>query len=70
MRIGVAAAFDRKAANRWRSQRGRVKRRTAKPAGPGLSGAQLEQAVMAIAMTDPSLVAMPGVEPRRMSARG
>lgn len=65
----MAAAFDRKSANRWQSKRGQLKRRSSKPKGAGLTGAALEQAVMGIAMTDSSLVAMPGVEPRRMSAR-
>ncbi|MCC6619462.1 MAG: hypothetical protein IT341_10550 [Chloroflexi bacterium] len=70
MRIGTVAAMDKKAAAKWRGQRGRLKTKRAQAkGGESLTGSALEQAVMQIAMRDPGLVALPGVEPRRMSAR-
>lgn len=69
VRVGTVAALDKKAAAKWRSQRNRLKSKRARPKGDPLEGAALEQAVMQIAMRDPGLVALPGVEPRRMSPR-
>lgn len=69
VRIGTAAALDRKAAASWRSQRGKHKAKRRRTKAQGLSGGALEQAVMQIAMRDPGMVAMPGEEPRRMRAK-
>lgn len=57
-RIGTVAAFDKRAATRWRGFVARAKRQSSMRGAKGLTGAGLEQAVMRIAQLDPGLVAV------------
>lgn len=58
VRAGTIFVYDQRAYQRWRGEQQRAEAALRGPSGGGLAGAELEAVIMAMAVTNPDIVAV------------